>query len=486
MKLSDLIRMTPAILLFGACGPLGDEGSGANAGYVAETDTEDALTRACATAGTLRGIDVSYYQGTIDWDRVKDDGVEFAFIRVSDGLANPDSKFARNWAEAKRVGLRRGAYQYFRPNRDATAQADLLLGRMGALEAGDLPPVIDVETSGGLSSRSVASRVHTWLDHVESQTGVTPIIYTGPYFWRDSVGGPSFGAEHPLWVAHYTTGCPLVPNPWNKWTFHQFTESGRVSGISGGVDTNRFDGTAADLDALGFGGGQPPPPPSMCDPISQSGGVIEEDNGCVELGGPTQYLRSESSGSGGSHVWTGTTDSQSAENFARWTLTLELAGTYRLEAYVDGAAENARDARYQIAHPGGSDEVFVDQSTAAGFVELGTFDFSAGTANQVRIDDNTGEPSSLLRRVIIDALRLTPVADVPCKTLGLASGVNGLNVRPRPNTESSAVAQLAPGDMVERLATVSGQAVASESAWHRVRVGNTVGYVSAHFTVCGN
>ncbi|MCK6544636.1 hypothetical protein L6R52_02105, partial [Myxococcota bacterium] len=181
-----------SLVLLGAAACGGEEGDGAGAGYVDEAVDESALSRTCSSGATLRGIDVSYWQSTIDWDQVAGAGIEFAFIRVSDGLVHVDSQFERNWREARRVGIRRGVYQFFRPNVDVIAQANLLLDRMGPLEPGDLPPVIDVEATGGLSPSVVAQRVRTWIDHVEARLGVTPIIYTRPYFWRDQVGGPTF------------------------------------------------------------------------------------------------------------------------------------------------------------------------------------------------------------------------------------------------------------------------------------------------------
>src|SRR5689334_20240449 len=108
MKLGTILRSTFALsTVLTACG--GEEGSEMRAGDVTEEATDvDALSRSCAGSTTLRGIDVSYYQGTIDWDRVKGDGVEYAFIRVSDGLGYRDSQYARNWSEARRAGVRRG------------------------------------------------------------------------------------------------------------------------------------------------------------------------------------------------------------------------------------------------------------------------------------------------------------------------------------------------------------------------------------------
>lgn len=503
MKLLARLGITTWLVAVAACG--GEEGDGAGAGAVDEGVDESALSRTCSGGSTIRGMDVSYYQSTIDWDRVRADGIEYAFIRVSDGLAHVDSQFTRNWSEARRVGIRRGVYQYFRPQLDPIAQANLLLERMGPLEPGDLPPVIDVEATGGLSPSSVAQRVRTWIDHVEARLGVTPIIYTGPYFWRDSVGAAAFGTNHPLWVAHYTTGCPLTPEPWTRWTFHQFTDSGRVDGIRGNVDLNTFDGTAADLAALAFQGAveppaepppaEPPPAtppvvtpptevPGACRAFDAAGGTLEEDDACVELGGPSEYLRAESSGSGGGHVWTGSTNGSSASNFARWTLRFAEPGRYRVQAHVAGSTSATREARYVVTHSAGTTDVFADQSSARGFFELGTFDFDADEY-EVFLGDNTGESGSLGRRLMFDAIRVV-TGPQPCTLVTPTRGTTALNVRPRPNTNRSALTQLTSGQRVTRLATVPGASVNGSTAWQQIRVGTIVGYVSGYYTTCVN
>ncbi len=248
-----------AIAIGGCAGEIDQD---AAAGDNLDHDRDDDVgvrARVCADGTTTKGIDVSKWQGTIDWARVKNAGIAFAFIRVSDGANSHDSKFASNWANARAAGVIRGAYQFFRPAQSVTAQADLLLDAIGgSYTPGDLPPVIDVESNGGLSPTTVASRVRQWVDRVQAALGVTPIVYTGKYFWRDEVGSPASFESSPLWIAQYTSLCPDLPGPWSKWTFWQYTSSGSVSGIAGHVDTNRFNGTLADLHA--FVNATPPSP----------------------------------------------------------------------------------------------------------------------------------------------------------------------------------------------------------------------------------
>jgi hypothetical protein len=176
----------------------------------------------------------------------------------------------------------RGAYQFFRPNQNVLAQADLLVDALGGhYTTGDLPPVIDVEATGGLSPASVAAKVRQWVDRVKARLGVDPIVYTGKYFWRDQVGGPTSFAGNPLWIAHYTTHCPDIPSPWTRWTFWQHSDAGSVAGISGHVDVDTFNGSLADLQGLAGGGSTTtPPPPTTCASATLDRDV--DDGTCVQ------------------------------------------------------------------------------------------------------------------------------------------------------------------------------------------------------------
>jgi lysozyme len=199
----------------------------------------------CKLGPTTSGIDVSYYQGDITWSRVHRAGVKFAFIRVSDGSTILDSKFAANWSGARQARVLRGAYQFFRPEEDPIVQANVLVAELRKRGAGELPPVIDIEVTGGLPLATVVANARLWIEHVRSQLGVEPIVYTNYGMFRWGGGEPL--ARQLLWLAHYTQQCPSVPPPWSKWTFWQYTENGRVDGIDGAVDLDVFDGPPEEL-----------------------------------------------------------------------------------------------------------------------------------------------------------------------------------------------------------------------------------------------
>ncbi len=199
---------------------------------------------------TVEGIDVSEFQGNIDWNAVKASGRQFAFIRVSDGTYQ-DPKFDSNWAGAKAAGVLRGAYQFFRPADDPIAIADQFLARMGTLGPGDLPPVLDVEVTDGQSATTIRTNMEAWLAHVEQKTGRTPFIYVSPGFWPN-LGSPN-ESHYRLWVANWQVNCPNTPTGWSTWEMWQYADNGSVPGIGGAVDLDRFNGTLAQLQGLADG-----------------------------------------------------------------------------------------------------------------------------------------------------------------------------------------------------------------------------------------
>lgn len=196
-----------------------------------------------------RGIDVSEWESpiqgrrTCDFGQVKRAGYSFAIARVSYGQFHEDQSFSAYYAAIKRHGLVRGAYQYFRPNQDAAAQANLFCRKVGRILPGDLPPMLDVEEMGGVSSSFLAHQIRTWASIVRARLGIKPMIYTAPGLWNGY--GVNFGSLD-LWVADYGPSTPVLPNGWSSWVIFQYTDKENVPGV-GPCDANVFHGTVLDL-----------------------------------------------------------------------------------------------------------------------------------------------------------------------------------------------------------------------------------------------
>ncbi|HUA22119.1 MAG TPA: GH25 family lysozyme [Bryobacteraceae bacterium] len=203
---------------------------------------------------TVAGIDVSYYQETIDWPAVAASGIRYAFLKATEGAASVDRSFARNRANAAQAGLLRGAYHFFAPDCSAAAQASLFLRSVGKLDPGDLPPVLDLEAPDLWTNIAPSQRIRLvteWLETVEKALLVTPIIYLSPAFAVEILQNDPALARHPVWLAHYTeAAAPRIPKPWASWTFWQHTHGGRTPGIPTPVDLNWFNGTLDQLHAF--------------------------------------------------------------------------------------------------------------------------------------------------------------------------------------------------------------------------------------------
>ena len=384
----------------------------------------------CAGPTTTYGIDVSRFQGDINWDLVAGSDVKFAFIQISRSLTDVDAKFTYNWRRAKEVGILRGAYQRFHPGEDVIGQADLFLSKLGPYQAGDLPPVLDVEDSDLQSATQIATKVRQWLEYVEQELGVRPIVYTNFYFWRDAVGGADF-SDYPLWIANYGTACPLVPGAWDAWTIHQYSSSANVPGITANTcDVNKFNGTLAELQALAkplacgdqtCNGDETSdscpadcPPCQVIDSTTEAGGIIDDTSTCFSAGGNPTFIRTEKAGFGSSLKWTHATELEAPSNFGRWDLTFAKAGRYRVEAFTPAPFAMSTQTVYKVHHATGTTDAPVDQTAVDGWNELGEFDFAEGGQGQfVRLDDNTGELNESDTKIVFDALRFTLIEDEP-------------------------------------------------------------------------
>jgi GH25 family lysozyme M1 (1,4-beta-N-acetylmuramidase) len=196
--------------------------------------------------GGVRGIDVSHYQGRIDWQRVAAAGYRFVFAKATEGVRYVDPTYVRNKTGAEREGLVFGAYHFANPDarpNDAVREANHFLDR-ARLIPGNIVPVLDLETTGGLSHRRLTHWILTWMRHVRDRLGVRPILYTSPLGWQLRTGDTATIARagyEQLWVAHWGVEEPTVPaGHWDRhgWTFWQRSECGSVPGVGGCVDVD--------------------------------------------------------------------------------------------------------------------------------------------------------------------------------------------------------------------------------------------------------
>ena len=217
------------------------------------------------------GPDVARYQHPrgkpIDWAAAKRSGAGYAFIKATEGTSVVNPWFGKDWAGARRAGLPRGAYHFARPARPlstATAQARAFVRAAGRLDRpGDMPAVLDLEDSGGLPPGELVAWAQEWVRTVQTATGRAPILYTYRSFWRNAAANSSALNHLPLWLADYSEGHagagrpagptrPLVGG-WRDWAIWQWTDNGRVAGVTAPVDVNVFNGGAARMRKLADG-----------------------------------------------------------------------------------------------------------------------------------------------------------------------------------------------------------------------------------------
>lgn len=200
----------------------------------------------------LGGIDVSHWQGTIDWNAVSGAGVRFVFAKATEGQTFDDPNYSsyKVNAEAERISFT--AYHFARPDsgtNDAVLEADHFFD-VANLVSGNLIPALDLEDSGGLSTTALTNWVFDWLAEVEVQLGVKPMIYTSPSFWEGEMGDTQAFADAGyslLWIANWDVPRPKVPgNNWGGfgWTFWQRTDCMSIPGINGCVDGDVYHGSS--------------------------------------------------------------------------------------------------------------------------------------------------------------------------------------------------------------------------------------------------
>jgi lysozyme len=223
--------------------------SGSTDFYPTKGDAKPHPGVARAKQHPIQGIDISKWQGPIDWMSVRSAGTQFAFIKATEGGDHVDERFRANWDGAAQAGVPRGAYHFVFWCRSPQDQMAWFKKNVPN-DPTALPPVLDVEWNGHsqlcpkkLPKAQALSMIRYMLDEMERYTGKRPIIYTDITFHKDVLEDEL--PDYPHWVRS-TAAEPEQRYAKRKWMLWQFTSTGRVPGVRGDVDRNAFYGTTAE------------------------------------------------------------------------------------------------------------------------------------------------------------------------------------------------------------------------------------------------
>lgn len=240
------------------------------------------LFRPPDAAGFLEGVDVSRWQESIDFPALAGSGKRFVLVKATEGIGFVDPMYASNRFGASSAGLAVAGYHYARPDLNPSnpiGEADWFVDNLG-LAPGMLAPALDLEEAGTLGTAELQAWVGAWLNQVYARTGVRPMIYASPIFWRRYLGDTTTFADQgyaALWLAHWDVAGPTVPaNNWSNrgWTLWQYDNCGQVPGISGCVDLDRYNGT--DLTPVTYGADFALSPTPAEATVEQGAGTIFE------------------------------------------------------------------------------------------------------------------------------------------------------------------------------------------------------------------
>ncbi|MEV6962897.1 lysozyme [Streptomyces sp. NPDC051207] len=208
----------------------------------------------------VQGIDVSHWQGAINWTSVRNAGIQFAWIKATEGTSYKDPQFNTNYTNAYYAGVIRGAYHFARPDISSGAtQANYFASSGGAWSRDNmtLPGVLDIEHNPygsmcyGLSTTAMRTWITDFYNAYKARTTRDVVIYTTAGWWNTCTGNwTGMYSKSPLWVAHWGVSSPTLPTGFPTWTVWQYTATGSVSGVSGHVDRNQFNGSRDRLLAL--------------------------------------------------------------------------------------------------------------------------------------------------------------------------------------------------------------------------------------------
>lgn len=192
----------------------------------------------------VQGIDISHYQARIDWEQVALSSLDFVYMKATEGETYIDSFYQENWEASRKTTLKRGAYHFYRPQVPPLTQANHFI-QQAQLQAGDLPPVLDIEVLDGVSNEELIVGLRMYLRHLEAHYDVKPVIYTYQKFYNKHLAGHF--SDYPIWIARYHQREPTLANK-AQWLFWQYGCQGELPGIDGKVDLNVFQGSREELE----------------------------------------------------------------------------------------------------------------------------------------------------------------------------------------------------------------------------------------------
>lgn len=205
------------------------------------------LNRPSVQAYPVRGVDVSHYQGSVDWNAIQTQGIMFAYIKATEGSSHVDSAFQTNWEHVAQTDLRAGAYHFFSFESPGLKQAENFIGTVSRIDH-MLPPVVDVEPYGAFKSirdiPDASTELRAWINRVEAEYGMKPIIYTTEAFYKDCISVEFNGCD--IWIRSvYRSPADSI-----HWKFWQYSNLMRLKGYDGEeryIDMNVFNGSVEDF-----------------------------------------------------------------------------------------------------------------------------------------------------------------------------------------------------------------------------------------------
>lgn len=192
----------------------------------------------------IKGIDISHYQGNINWTKLKSENISFIYVKATEGAYTVDDKFYTNWTNSLKNNYKTGAYHFYIPNRSGKDQADMFISTVPK-NVKTLPPVIDLEfdqiNKSGKSKKQIVEEINHFLVKIEKYYNKRPLIYTNMrfynYYLKDDFD------RYKIWIRD--TKKPTLER--KRWVIWQYTEHGRARGIKGYVDMNIIYGSINDL-----------------------------------------------------------------------------------------------------------------------------------------------------------------------------------------------------------------------------------------------